>query len=242
MGQHAQVALPLAGLVRPAAQRRVEQPLVPREGALGLPALPVQPPPFPPAPALARVPQHLGAVARLGPLPPLPPAVQREEGQPDALPLPAPDVLGFGIVAAVAQQGVERAARHRRTHGRPQLRRVLAGTFVDVGGQDQVTVDLDDGRQLRPGIPPVALASAPDEVAAEVPGFQAGGVEGPAGAAGDQAAGARPGDGGGERGIAPFCSSRRRAAFCRVEWSGTFSRANTGRKSDQSRSSASRPR
>ncbi len=242
MGQTARQDFFLLVRPLPRPRRRTEPPLLPREDALGLPALPVPPPPLPPSPPLPRVPRHRGAVARLRPLPPLPAAVQREAGQPDALLLPAPGVLGFGIGAAIARRRIERAARHGRAHGGPQRRGVLAGASVAGGGQDPVAVGLEDGRPLRPGIPPRALALAPDEVAAAVPGSRAGSTDGPPGAVGDQAAGARPGDGGGEQGIAPFSSSRRCSAFCRVEWSGTSFGARAWRKSGRSRSNASRPR
>ncbi len=59
MGDYAEVTFPRAGLIRLAPQCRAEEPLVPREGALRLPALAVHP--LVPAAArlLAEPPDHL---------------------------------------------------------------------------------------------------------------------------------------------------------------------------------------
>jgi hypothetical protein len=216
MGQHAQEDLLL--LDRPLArtQRRAETPLAPREHALGLPALAIEAPSatLPPPPEVTL---HLPAVARLRPTPTGVAAVQGEQSQPDVLFLATPLVLMLPVIAAVPQQGVQRTALLGLPHGGAQLRGVLAGAFADVGGQVQVAVDFDDGRQFRPGKTFVPLALAPDEVAADVTGFQAGGVDGAPGPLGNQAACLGLADGGREEGIDPFFSSIRWRAFCSVE-------------------------
>src|SRR3954454_5210876 len=76
MGEHAEVTLALAGLVRLAPQRRVQQALVPAEGALGLPALAVDAPVPAALGLLAEAPGHLPPVARLRPLAPVAAPVQ----------------------------------------------------------------------------------------------------------------------------------------------------------------------
>src|SRR6476659_6019730 len=83
MGQHAEVTLALAGSVGLAAQGRAEQPLVPGEGALGLPALSVDAPVPAAFGLLAEAPDHLAAVARPGPLPPPVAPVQRDHRRTD---------------------------------------------------------------------------------------------------------------------------------------------------------------
>src|SRR5205807_1737762 len=89
MGEHTEAALALAGRIRLAPQRRTQQPLMPREGALRLPALPVHPL----VPAVLRLlpeaSDHPPPVARLGPLPPPVAPVQRDHGRADAQLLPA---------------------------------------------------------------------------------------------------------------------------------------------------------
>src|SRR5260370_8179451 len=102
MGEHAEAALALAGLIRLGPQRRAEQPLVPRESALRLPALPVHPL-VPAAPGLLpEALDHLPPVARLGPLPPPVPPVQRYHRRADAQLLAAVAVALLAVEPPVA--------------------------------------------------------------------------------------------------------------------------------------------
>src|SRR5436305_1953592 len=106
MGEDAEVTLALARGIRLGPQRRAEQPLVPREGALRLPALPVDPPvPAAPRP-LAEAPDHLPPVARLGPLPAPVPPVQRDHRGADAQVCAAVAVALLAVEGAVGQRPV----------------------------------------------------------------------------------------------------------------------------------------
>src|SRR3979411_1642147 len=89
MGEYPQIALALARGVRLAPQGRAEQPLVPGEGALRLPALPVDAPVPAALGPLTEALDHLAAVARLRPLPPPVPPVQRDHRRADAQVFPA---------------------------------------------------------------------------------------------------------------------------------------------------------
>ena len=174
---------------------------------------PVTAPPRPPAEAFL----HLAAVFRLGLTPAGVAAVQGEHRGADPQPLPAVGVIMFGVVAAVAQQRVQRAAPARGAGRGLKLRRVLAGALADVGRQEQMAGRLQHRSQLGPGQAAATLALPPDEVAAAVPALVAGGVNGGPRLGRDQAAILRRADGLAEEGIDPFFSRRRPAAFWRVE-------------------------
>src|SRR3954451_23779392 len=98
MGEDAEQALPLAGLVRAGPQGRPEQPLVPAEHALRLPPLAIHPPVPTPAGLLPEPPHHLAAVPRLRPPPAGPAAVQRDDGGPDREALAGGGVVVLGVV------------------------------------------------------------------------------------------------------------------------------------------------
>lgn len=80
MGQYAEVTFALPGGIGLALQGRAQAPLVPREGALRLPALPVDPTITARSPPAAETLLHLPAVTRLGPFPSLVAAVQGDDG------------------------------------------------------------------------------------------------------------------------------------------------------------------
>jgi len=195
MSQDAQVALALPRLVRPAAQRRVEQALVAREGALRLPALAVDP--LVPAALrpLAEAPPHLPPVAGPGPLAALAPPVERDDRGADAQALPAQPVVLLAIEGRVGQQAVPGHSQRRLPHGRPQLRRVVAGGRADGGGGEEVAAGVADDGELGPQPGAVLAAGALEEVLRSVAALQAGGVEGRLGLGANQAAlaGARGG-------------------------------------------------
>jgi hypothetical protein len=245
MRQHPQLDLFL--LVDPFAgpQRRAQEPLLPREPALDLPPLPVDAAVFGPPRLAAEPPHHLPPVPRLGPLPARVPPVQREDRRADPQPLTNQGVVVLGVEGAVTQERVHRAAAAGGPPRRPELWRVLARAAGHVRREEQVAPGLQDGGQLGPGtLPPplVGPLGPPGEVAADVAGLIPGGVDGGPRLGGDQAARPRLGDGLPEEGIDPVFSSSRRAAFWRVEWSGTFFRPKASRNSAQSRRISSRPR
>src|SRR5947209_9885379 len=104
MGQHAEVAFAFTRGFRLAAERRVQQSLVPREGALRLPALPVDPLMPTPLRLLAETLDHLPAVARLGPLAALVAPVDRDDCGADTQILAAQPVVLLAVEGRVAQQ------------------------------------------------------------------------------------------------------------------------------------------
>ncbi len=195
MGQHAEVTFALSGGVGLAAQRRIQQPFVPREGALGLPALAVDP--LMPAPLrlLAEALDHLPAVARLGPLAAPVAAVERDHGGADTQALAAQPVVLLAIEGGIAQHPVPGHAQRRLPHGRAELRGVVAGADGDGGGGEEMAGRIADDSQLRPG-PARQLPAGPlEEVLGSVPALQAGGIYGGLGPLANQAAvlGARGG-------------------------------------------------
>src|SRR5262249_57217578 len=92
-----------------AAQRRAQQPLVPREGALRLPALPVDPAVTALPRSAAETSLHLPPIARLRPFPPLVAAVWRDHGRADAEDLAA---QAMGFLPVGGSGGPEPAPRH----------------------------------------------------------------------------------------------------------------------------------
>src|SRR5687767_5199798 len=97
VGQHPELTLPLAGGVRPPAERAAESPLVPGEGRLDLPPLAEHPPVPGPLRLLPEPLDHLPPVRRLGPLPALPAGVDRDDGGPDPEILPGVPVVLLGV-------------------------------------------------------------------------------------------------------------------------------------------------
>jgi len=178
MGEHAQVTLALARRIRLAPQGRAEQPLVPREGALRLPALPVDAP-VPAAPwLLAEAPDHLAAVARLGPLAPAVAPVQRDHRRADAQILPAKAVALLTVECRVAEHPVVTDRQGSLGHDRAELRRVVGGAEADPRRREEVAGRLAGDRQLRPQAGVVPAVSTLEEVTGGVPALQAGGIDG----------------------------------------------------------------
>jgi hypothetical protein len=227
---------------QPSPQCRAQPALAPREPALDLPPLAVHPAMASTTWLPAEPPHHLPPVTGLRPPPAGVAPVQRDDRRPDAQPLAAQGVVVLGVVAGVAQQRIQPAAARGGSRRRLELRRVLARAAADVGRQVQVTLGLQDRRQLGPGALPATLAGTPGVVAADVPRLEAGGVDGRPRLLGDQAACPRRGDGPIEQSGAPFFSDTRRAARWSVEWSGTSSRPSTSRSSAHSMSICSSPR
>jgi hypothetical protein len=204
MGQHAEVALPLARGIGPAAQGRAEQTFVPREGALRLPALAV----FPFGKALL----HLPAVARLGPLPSSVAAVDGNGGRADVQVLTAEAVVLFAVERRIGQHPMPGDSQGRLLHRGTELRGIVARAEGDGGGGEEVAAGVAGDGQLRPGEGGLLAAGPREEVVGSVAAFEAGGIDGRLGLLTDQAAllGAR----GGleeERNGLPFFSSRRAA-------------------------------
>lgn len=188
MGQYTEVTLALTRCLGPAPQRRAQEPLVPREGALRLPALPVDPAitalPWPAAETLF----HLPAVARLGPLPPLVAAVERDYGRADAQLFAAEAVVLLAVEGGVAQYPVPGHPQGRLLQGGAELRRVITGTEADGGRGEEVTLGVADGGEFGPDGGALLAAGTLEEVTRGVVALQAGGIDGGLRLVADQAA------------------------------------------------------
>ena len=233
MREHAEMNFGLLRVSGPTPEARSQSPFEPRDRALDLRPLAVL--------KFGKPPVHLSAVRSFCPAASTS-SVQRDNRASNAQVLSGVGVVVFGVVAAVAQQRVQRATPARGAGRGLELRRILAGALADVGRQEQVAGRLQHGGQLGPGQAAVALPLPPDEVAAAVPALVAGGVDGGPRLGRDQAALLGLANRLREECIDPFFCSRRWAAFCRVEWSGTWARPRARRRSDQSDRSCSMPR
>jgi hypothetical protein len=195
MGENAEVTFALTGLIGLATQGRAEESLVPREGALGLPALAVDAP----VPAALWLPaaafDHLPTVARQRPLPALVAAVQRDHGGADAQLFAAVAVALLAVERGIAEHPVVAHSQRRLGHHRAQLRRVVGRPQADGGAGQEVAGGVAGDRQLGPQPGVVLTAGALEEVARGVPALQPGGIDGRGRLLADQAAlfGARAG-------------------------------------------------
>jgi len=185
--QDTQVTLPLTRRVRSAPQRRVQEALVPREGALRLPALPVL--------ALGEPLLHLPAKPCLGPLPPLVAAVDRDGRRADVQVLPAEPVVLLAVERRVGEHPIPGHPQRRLEHRRPELRAVVARADRDGGGGEEVAGGVTGDRQLGPERGGLLFPGPREEVMGGVAALQAGGIDGRLGLGADQAArlGARGG-------------------------------------------------
>ena len=204
MGEHAEVALALPGRVGAAAERRAEQALVAREGALDLPALAVLP--------LGEAPLHLAAVLRLRPRAAPVAAVQRDHRGADAQVLARQAVVLLAVEGRVAQDPVPADDQAGLPQGRAELGRVVTGAEGDGGRGEEVAGGVAGDRELDPGLGAELPAGPLEEIAGGVAALQPGGVDGRLGLVPDQAA--LPCARGGleeEQDEVPFFSSRRSA-------------------------------
>jgi len=217
VGEHAEVALAFPGWLGLAPQGRAEQPLVPGEGALRLPALAVHP--LVPAAArlLAEALDHLPPVARLGPLAAPVAAVQRDDRRAGAEVLPGQAVVLLAVEGGVAQHAVPADEQRGLLQDRAELGGVVTRADREGGPGEEVAAGVAGDGELDPRLGALGRAGPDEEVAGGMAALQAGGIDGGLGLLPDQAAalGAR----GGlkkEQDELPFFSSRA-AALQRVE-------------------------
>ncbi len=179
VSQPTQAALALPGVIRPAAQRRAEQPWVPREGALCLPTLPVDAPVTAAAPLAPAALPPLPPGACLGSLPPPIAAVRQEDRRADAPVLPGPALVLRAGQGGLGPHAVSAHSQGRLGQGRAQRRRVVGRAAAH-------------GRRGEEG---VLAAGTREEAARGGAALQAGAVPGGCGPLADQAAllGARGG-------------------------------------------------
>src|SRR6266540_3373698 len=139
MRQDLHMAFPLARFVAVATQRRAEPSFEPREDAFGLPALAVLP--------TVEAADHLSPVTLPGPFARAS-AVEGDYRRTDAQVLAGHDVVGFGVVPAVAQHAVDVQVPTRREHRRREQRRIVTGPDAGRGGGDQMGGIVADDREL----------------------------------------------------------------------------------------------
>ena len=227
MGQDAQVALALSGGFASRSQERSEAPLVPREGALDLPALAER--------ASRETNLHFAAIPARRPLA-RPSRLQRNNRAPDAQGLAAKDVMRLAVVGGVGHHAAPVRQGIAFAHERSKLRRVVRRADSNARGRPEVALTVAQHRQLGPTLAQrfSAFRLFPAIIAADVAGLEAGGVDDPLGLGLDQARKSRALEGAPLEYVkSPFFSSRA-SAFCKVVKWGTFSRRSVRRNSGKS--------
>ncbi len=186
MGEHAEVALACAALVGAPGHGAAESPLVPAEGALGLPPLAVHAP-VPGTCGAGPEPRgHLGTVfpARFTVVTA---RVDRDNRGPNAQHLPPEPVVRFGIECGIGQHPVPAEGQGPQEQNRCALGGVVGRAGGDRGTGDEMGVRIDRGGQLGPRPGGVLATRARDEIARRVPAIQAGGIDRDGRLFGDQA-------------------------------------------------------
>ena len=174
MGQDAEAALPLPAVVGLAVQGTPESPLVPGEGALGLPPL-AEHPLVPGAVRLGyEPPGHLAPVLparRAG----VAAGVDRDDRRPDAQLVPGVRVVGLGVERGVRQHPVPADGEGRLGEDRPELRGVVGRAGGDGGPGDEVASCIDRDGELPADVEgwwraPASGGEVPGRVATLQPG------------------------------------------------------------------------
>lgn len=216
MGQHAEVALARAAVVRAPGDRTAEPSLVPAEGALGLPPLAEHPPvPVTLAPG-AQVQGHLDPVPT--PRRPVVAArVDRDDRRADAPLVPRLPVVALGVERGVGRRPGPPDPERRQEQDRGELRGAVGRAEGDGRPGDEVEVGVDRGGQLGPRAGRVLALGPGDEVPGRVPGVPPGGIDGDGRLVGDQAAIDGGRDGAEEEVEEPPPFSSRSRAYLRVE-------------------------
>ena len=236
MCQDFQMAFPLARFVAAATQGRTESAFEPREDAFGLPALAELP--------AMKAADHLSSIALFGPLARAS-AIQGDHRRADAQMFSGHAVVGFGIIAAVAQQAVDVQIPACRQHRRRKERRVVTGSDASGGGGDQMRGVVADDREL--GMLGMAVTAVSVAFAAGVMGRtqrrrQAGGIDAGLGLVFNQSRLMSILEDRAQQALkAPFFASLRRA-WNSVVWCGSFLSSSVWRRSERSSNNATMPR
>lgn len=236
MCQDFQTAFSLSRFVAAATQRRAESAFEPREDAFGLPALAELP--------VVKAADHLSSIALLGPLARAA-AVKGDHRRADAQIFPGHVMIGFGVIAAVAQEAVDVQVPTCRQHGRREQRSVVAGTDARRGGGDQVRGIVADDREL--GMLGMAVTAVAVPFAAGVMGRtqrrrQAGGIDAGFGLVFNQTRLVSILEDRAQQAFkAPFFASLRRA-WKSVVWCGSFLSSSVWRRSERSFNNTTMPR
>ena len=151
------------------------------EAALGVPALIVD--------GFRKMTAHGAAVGRLGPSATGVTAVEADERLSHAEVLSAEAVVVLGVIARVAQGGIDVNQARGLAHGRGEVGRILAWANAWHRAEDEVRVGMDDGGEFRPGALPVPLSpTSQPEIGADVARLKAGRVHSRDGCGVNQAA------------------------------------------------------
>ena len=167
MSEDSNVRLTLLSGPRRSAQLRPQQPLVPAERTLDLPALPIH--------LFGEPAVHQTAVGGGGPLPRAASLLGRDHTFAAQL-LSDQDVRVFRVVAGVQQYVVQARAAACRPQDRRPFAQVVAGTPRHLGRQKQVRVAVAYRRQLRIVREHHAFAQTTGVIAGNVMRFQPGRV------------------------------------------------------------------
>jgi hypothetical protein len=236
MCQDFQMAFPLARFVVAATQRRAESAFEPREDAFGLPTLAELP--------AMKAADHLSSIALPGPLARAS-AVEGDYRRADAQMFPGHAVVGFRVIAAVAQQAVDVQVPACRQHRRRKERRIVTGPDARGGGGDQVGGVVADDREL--GMLGMAVTAVAVALAAGVMGGaqrrrQTRGIDARFGLEFDQARLISIREDRAQQAFkAPFFASLRRA-WKSVVGCGSFLSSSVWRRSERSSNNATMPR
>jgi hypothetical protein len=236
MCQDFQMAFPLARFVAAATQRRSKSAFESREDALGLPTLAELP--------AMKAADHLSSIALFGPLARAS-AVKGDHRRADAQMLSGHEVVGFGVIAAVAQQAVDVQIPACRQHRRREERRVVTGPDASGGGGNQVRgVVADDGEfgMLGMAVTVVAVPLAAGVMGGAQRRRQAGGIDACLGLIVNQSRLVSILEDRAQQAFkAPFFASLRRA-WNSVVWCGSFLSSSVWRRSERSSNNATMPR
>ena len=122
------------------------------EAALGVPALMIG--------SFRKMTAHGAAVRRLRPSAACVAAVEADDCLSHAQLLAAEAVVVLGVLARVAQGGIDVNQACSLAHGRSEVGRVLARSNARHRAEDEMGRHMEDGRQLWPGALPVPLSPA----------------------------------------------------------------------------------
>lgn len=158
------------------------------EPALDVPALVIE--------RLGEAVAHGASVRRLGPAAAGVAAIEAKDGLPDAQFFSAEAVIVLGVVASIAEGGIDRDQFRGLAHGRGEVRGVLARADTRHGAEQEVRASVEHDGELGPGPLPVTLSlgSPLAKVGTDMPGLEAGRVHGGHWRGVDQALTARPSD------------------------------------------------
>lgn len=228
---------PCSGLMAASAKGGAQSAFGPRDDAFGLPALAIF--------ATVKTPLHLPSITCLGPTAAAIARVELDDCRADAQTLAGHHVIGFGVVAAVAQEAVDLQVPCCGQHRRLEQREVVAGSHAGQRRDNEMALGVaDEGElgELGNSIASISITQALGIMRRPHRGFQTRGIDRRLGARLDQAIRFSIRDDRAQQAVkAPFFARRLRA-WKRVVGCGIFRNSSASRRSDQSARSATMPR